>query len=51
LRLGTSLPRNPDIYSLLVAAQFKASIIDLHKWEANMAEQAAEEMVTNFKKT
>jgi hypothetical protein len=46
--LGKTLTPNEDIYALVVASQFRASTIDNHRWEAEVASNAVDEMVSKF---
>ena len=48
LRLGTVLSPNPDIYALLLAAQFKTELVDRHRWEAKMADDAIAQIVEKY---
>lgn len=48
LRLGTILAPNPDIYSLLIAANFRTDIVDRHRWDAKMADDAIAQIVDKY---
>lgn len=43
IRLGTSLQPNQDIYALLLASNFRLSIIDKHRWEYKLNQDQLEE--------
>lgn len=50
MRLDQTCERFQDIYQLLMASQFKATLIDFHRWEAETQQKNTDEIVKNYQK-